>query len=446
MMTAETIPNPSLAPRKKSALIIIIIAVLAALAGAIGFFIARGPDESAAPAVAEKKQLYQCPMHPSVVMDHPGECPICGMKLVPMQSETSTDQAEHGRHDEHRMQDLAMVHIDPARQQMIGLTTVQAELGPIGGAWRTTGRVAIDETRVRHVNVKVPGFVEQIYVDFVGKPVKRGEPLFSIYSPDLLAAQEELLLALRTQERLRSAGGLANDGEALVQAAYRKLELWDIPRSEIDRLMATRKPLKAVALYSPIAGVVTKKDVVQGMRLDAGAMPYEITDLSQVWVLADVYESELRHVKVGMAAELTLRAFPGRTFQGRVAFLDPILDPATRTAKVRLIFPNATGELRPEMFGEVILRGVPRQALRIPVDAVIHSGTESYLFASLGEGKFEPRKVELGEQDGQVVEVTSGIDAGERVIGRANFLVDSESRLRASLDAMRSGGHEGHGR
>jgi Cu(I)/Ag(I) efflux system membrane fusion protein len=433
--------------RRSRALLGIAAAILLVVAASIAYFALRGTEEAEAPATGAKEQLYQCPMHPTVVMDHPGNCPICGMKLVPMEP-ASEEGVDHSQHREPDLPELATVHIDPSRQQMIGLTTVEVQRGAIGGAWRTTGKVAIDETRVRHVNVKVPGFVERIYVDFVGKPVKRGEPLFSIYSPDLLAAQEELLLAIRTRNRLADAGQLAGDGQALVDAAYRRLQLWDIPKSEIDRLIETNRPLKAVTLRSPISGVVTRKDVVQGMKLDAGAMPYEITDLSQVWVLADVYESELRHVEIGMPAELTLRAFPGQVFEGRVAFLDPILDPATRTAKVRLIFPNKTGELRPEMFGEVLLRGVPREALRIPADAVIQSGTASYVFVSLGDGKFEPKSVELGEQDGQFVEVTGGLREGERVIGRANFLVDSESRLRASLDAMRAGGgeHRDHGR
>jgi Cu(I)/Ag(I) efflux system membrane fusion protein len=181
---------------------------------------------------------------------------------------------------------------------------------------------------------------------------------------------------------------------------------------------------------------VVKKDVVEGMKLDAGAMPYEIVDLSQVWVLADVYESELRHVKVGMPAALTLNAFPDRPFKGKVSFVDPLLDPKTRTVKVRLAFPNPTGELRPEMFGEVVLQGTAREGLRIPADAVIDSGTQSVVFVAVGDGKFQPRAVKLGDSDGTTVEVVSGLSAGEKVVTRANFLIDSESRLRASLAAL----------
>ncbi len=288
--------------------------------------------------------------------------------------------------------------------------------------------------------MKFSGFVEHVYVDFVGRPVKAGEPLFSIYSPELLSAQEEYLLALDTRKRLAQAGGLSADGDALVAAARRKLELWDVPRSEIERLAPTGEPSRTLTFYSPATGVVTKKDVVPGMRLNAGDMPYEIVDLSRVWVLADVYETDLRHVKMGMPATLTLKAFPNRTFTGKVAFIDPLLDPKTRTAKVRLEFANPTGELQPEMFGEVVLQGRRREGLRIPADAVIDSGTKSVVFVALGDGKFQPREVQLGEGDGELVEVVSGVATGDEVVTRANFLVDSESRLRASLAALSSSG------
>ncbi|HSB21324.1 MAG TPA: efflux RND transporter periplasmic adaptor subunit, partial [Anaeromyxobacteraceae bacterium] len=304
--------------------------------------------------------------------------------------------------------------------------------GPVGGAWRTVGRVAVDETRVRHVNVKVEGFVERIYVDFVGKPVRKGERLFSFYSPELLSLQSEYLLAVKMRRDLRG-GSLAGSGEELVESARERLKLWDVPDSVLEELSRTGKPQKALTLVSPISGVVTKKDVVQGHKLAAGDMPYEITDLSEVWVLADIYESDLARTRVGMPATFTAQAFPNRPFQGRVAFIDPVLDPKTRTAKVRLAFANPRGELKPEMFGDVVLKARAREGLRIPTDAVIDSGTKKVVFVSLGDGKFQPREVKLGGTDGDHVEVVSGLGSGELVVVRANFLVDSESRLKASL-------------
>jgi Cu(I)/Ag(I) efflux system membrane fusion protein len=386
--------------------------------------------------------LYHCPMHPSIVQDHPGTCPICGMNLVEVAASSAHAAASQAAPASNgaagpTVGGLAPVEIDPARQQLIGLKTAEVTHGPIGGAWRTVGRVAIDETRVRHINLKVPGFVEQIYVDFVGKRVKKGDPLFSIYSPELLSAQGEYLLALRTQRALSQAGGdPQRDGDALVKAARRKLALWDVPESTIARIAESGEPERTLTFHSPLAGVVTKKDVVEGMKLDAGAMPYEIVDLSSVWVLADIYESELRFVHEGMGATLRLNAFPNREFKGQVMFIDPLLDPQTRTVKVRLTFENRTGELRPEMFGEVVLHGAPHEGLWVPLDAVIDSGTDKVVFVAGEGGKFAPRKVQLGAADESRVEVTAGLALGERVVTRANFLVDSESRLRASLTEL----------
>ncbi|MEI9941912.1 MAG: efflux RND transporter periplasmic adaptor subunit [Pseudomonadota bacterium] len=481
-MTTESVSTPLVDPPKRSfgvATLLLVAALSVALSATGALLVSRALR---APAAAQDSETaaaarYQCPMHPSVVQDHPGNCPICGMKLVKITKSEAHDEAvavvarrvlfyrspmdakqtsKTARKDEMGMDyvpvyedelpgspaisGLATVDIDPARQQLIGLRTTEVSQGAVGGAWRTVGRVAIDETRVRHINLKVSGFVERIYVDFVGKRVGKGDPLFSIYSPELLSAQEEYSIALKTQGAASVPGfSSTNAGGALLAAARRKLALWDVPEAEIARIAKGGEPTKTLTLYSPLAGVVTRKDVVDGMKLDAGAMPYEIVDLSSVWVLADVYESELRFVSRNMPASLKLNAFPNREFKGKVMFIDPLLDPQTRTVKVRLAFPNPDGELRPEMFGEVVLIGAPREGLSIPPDAVIDSGTEKLVFVAIGAGKFQPRTVKLGESDGVGVEVLSGLTLGERVVTRANFLVDSESRLRASLAETTSG-------
>jgi Cu(I)/Ag(I) efflux system membrane fusion protein len=409
-------------------------------------------------------------MHPTIVSDHPGDCPICGMALVKVGAPAGGPSGERKvafyrspmdpkqtspvpRKDEMGMDylpvyddgagdgaspvpGLATVNIDPQRQQLIGLRSVEVGLGPVAASWKTVGRVSVDETNVHHVNIKVGGFVEDVYVDYVGKAVRRGDRLFSMYSPDLLSVQQEFLLALRTRKALAGGGVAASAGEDLVESARERLRLWDIPESEIDRLERSGKPTKTLTLYSPMTGVVTKKDVVMGHRINEGDMPYEITDLSRVWVLADAYESDLSRIRLGMPATLSLQAFPNRTFTGKVIFVDPVLDPRTRTAKVRIEFPNPRAELKPEMFGEVTLRMPAREGLSIPADAVIDSGTMKVVFVAIGEGKLQPREVKLGSVSGDSVEVLSGLAAGERVVTRANFLVDSESQLRASLAAM----------
>jgi membrane fusion protein, copper/silver efflux system len=447
--------------------LVLVLAAGLALGGGAAYWWGRGsPAHDHAAPSAEAKTRYTCPMHPTIVSDHPGDCPICGMALVkvggaggerkiafyrsPMDAKQTSPVP---RKDEMGMdylpvyedeasgaaspvEGLATVQIDPQRQQLIGLRTAEVTHGPVGASWKTVGKVAVDETQVHHVNIKVGGFVDTVYVDYVGKPVKRGERLFSIYSPDLLSVQQEYLLALRTRKALAEGGVATGAGDDLVESARERLRLWDISESEIDRLERSGKPTKNLTLYSPMTGVVTKKDIVMGHRLNEGDMPYEITDLSSVWVLADAYESDLARIRLGMPATLSLQAFPNRTFTGKVIFIDPILDPKTRTAKVRIEFPNPKGELRPEMFGEVTLHMPERQGLTIPADAVIDSGTRKVVFVAIGEGKLQPREVQVGPVTGDTVEVLSGLQAGERVVTRANFLIDSESQLRASLAAM----------
>jgi Cu(I)/Ag(I) efflux system membrane fusion protein len=415
-----------------------------------------GPATAASAAVkmsARKaaKAIYRCPMHPAITSDHPGSCPICGMTLVrdPDPSESLQVSApESGLPGapgagaagagagQARVAGLAAVSIDPTRQQMIGLRTTRVARAAMGASWRTVGRVEIDPTRVRRVNVKVESYVDRVFVDFVGKPVRKGQPLISMYSPNLLAAQEEYLLAVKTRRQLGDAGMLGSAGDDLVAASRRRLELWDVPSDTIDRLASTGVASKTLTLVSPIAGVVTAKNVVEGATLRPGDTLYEITDLRMVWVMADAYESDIPRVRVGMPATLSLPAYPDRVFAGRVEFIDPVVDPGSRTAKVHLHFANPAGTLKPEMFGDVVFRGTPRSALRIPADALVRTGTKDVVFVALGQGRFAPREVHIGSSDGDFVAVASGLVEGEEVVTRANFLVDSESRLRASLAAL----------
>ncbi len=452
--------------RRFGPLVLVLVLVAGIAAGAVTTVLLlrrAATSQVTAGADTHAHTPYVCPMHPSITSDKPGECPICGMQLVPVsqasverkilfyRSPMDPKQTSHTpKKDEMGMDyvpvysdelggspsaaGLATVGIDPQRQQLIGLRTAPVEEGQVGGSWRTIGRVAVDETRVHHVALKFSGFIEQVFVDYVGKSVHANERLFSIYSPDVVSAEEEYLLAVRTRDALGATSARA--GLDLVAAARERLRLWDIPETEIRRLERTGKAQRTVTLYAPMSGVVTKKDVVMGHRVAEGDMPYEITDLSQLWVLADAYESDLARAKLGTPAILTLQAFPNRQFPGKVIFIDPILDPKTRTAKVRLAFPNPTGELKPEMFGEVTLRTPARKGLSIPTDAIIDSGTRKVVFVSLGEGKFRPQEVKIGASDSDRSEVLEGLKAGEQVVTRANFLVDSESRLRASLSAL----------
>lgn len=454
-------------PSRPSRIRILGLVALGLVAGVGGTLLlrpgAKGGHEAAS-ASAPKKRMYQCPMHPQIIMDHEGTCPICGMTLVAMESDDPKDKgklvfyrspmnpsltSQVPMKDEMGMDyvpvyegDLkgegtgldthAAVKIDHERQQLIGLRTEKVAEGIVSGEFRALGRVAVDETRVRKVNVKVEGFVEKLFVDFVGKPVAKGQPLFSLYSPEFVSAQREYLLALKTQKAL-AGGSLQSSGGDLLESARRRLTLWDVPKEAIDNLEKTGEAIRALALRSPISGVVTVKNVVEGARITPADIPFEITDLSRVWVLVDVYEAELGRAKVGMPADLTIQSSPGKIFKGRVAFVDPIMDPKTRTAKARVEFANPKGELKPEMFGEIVLKGQGHKGILVPRDAVLDAGTTKVAFVALGDGKFEPREITTGTTVGEKVEIRSGLKAGEDVVVRANFLVDSESRLKAAL-------------
>ncbi|MBK8480178.1 MAG: efflux RND transporter periplasmic adaptor subunit [Proteobacteria bacterium] len=459
-----------------------LLLALGASLGAVTVWLAMRERPSARPAAvaAKKNPLFQCPMHPAITADHPSDCPICGMKLVEVKPAVSSGRATAPpaerkirfyrspmdprqtsptpRKDAMGMDylpvyseeapgagvapvaGLAGVTIDAARQQLIGLRTAPVTRGAVAASWRTVGRIERDPTRVRMTNIKVEGYIERLYVDFVGRPVRKHEPLFSLYSPSLLAAEHEYLLALQAKEALSADVALRRDGDTLVASARRKLELWDVPRSELARLERTREPSQTLVFLSPIAGVVTAKNVVEGARVNPGDTPYEITDLSVVWVMADAYELDLPRVKVGMPASLTLQAYPEQRFKGRVAFVDPLLDPQTRTAKVHLHFPTPQRRLRPGGFGEVVLEGSAREGLRIALDSVLRSGTRDVVFVALGDGRFAPREVQLGATSGAQVEVVAGLVEGQQVVTRANFLVDSESQLRSALAALGGAG------
>ena len=388
--------------------------------GAAGAWIALRPRGAQPPPQAQAaRHLYVCPMHPQVVLDHPGECPICGMTLVPV--EPSAQVAAPGE-----------VLIDPSRQQLIGLTTATVTEGPLGGTLRVMGRVTVDETRVRHVHVKVDGYVEKLFVDFVGMPVAKGRPLFTFYSPDFVSAQREYLLALKTAKAL-AGGELSASGRDLLEASQRRLALWDVPQGELEELERTGVVRKSLTLRSPVSGVVTAKTVVEGNRITPADTALEITDLSRVWAVAEVYEAEIGKVKVGMPAQFTLGALPGRVLAGRVVFIDPEVDPKTRTVKVRIDLPNPGGALKPEMFGEAVLLGGAHRGLSVPGDAVLDSGTRKVVFLAIGNGRFQPLEVETGARQGERIEILKGLQPGQAVVDRAAFLVDAESRLKRAL-------------
>ncbi len=381
--------------------------------------------------------VYRCPMHPTVVSNRPGSCPVCGMDLVPDQPGGSGHEGGHGA-------EVAEVRINPATVQNMGVRTARVERRGLSRTVRALGRVDYDETRMTDVNTKVTGWVEGLFVDFTGQAVKKGQPLLQIYSPELVAAQEEYLTALDYAGRLEenaSPEALKGAG-ALLGAARQRLLYWDITETQIVELEATRQTKRTMTIHSPQEGVVVHRAVYDGSYIKAGEHLYRIVDLSRVWVYADIYEYELPWIRKGQAVEVVLSYAPGRVFEGVVSYIYPFLEPKTRTAKVRMIFDNPDLELKPEMFATVRIRSeVAKKAVVVPAQAVIRSGERNVVILDLGEGRFAPREVTLGVETGDVYEVTAGLRGDERIVISSQFLIDSESNLQAALATM--GGHQG---
>lgn len=375
----------------------------------------------AAPA-AEKKILYWVdPMHPAYKSDKPGIAPDCGMQLVPVYADGNEPAATS------TVSGYANVKLTSDRQQLIGVQTGMTEMRSLGRTVRTVGRVAVDETRLYKISTKFDGYIEKLYVNVTGQPIRRGQALFSVYSPDLLSTQQEYLLALRA----------AKQAPSLLAAARQRLLLWDITPSEIAQLERTGTARKSITIYSPTSGYVLNKIAVEGARVTAGEPLFEIANLDHVWIQADVYESELQYIRLGAPATTTLSYIPGRTWTGRVTFIAPTVDPVTRTVKVRSEFDNADGALKPDMFGDVVIQQPAREVVVVPESAVLQTGTRSVVFVVKADGTFEPREVSVGTKADQVYEVRSGLKAGEKVVTQANFLIDSESRLKAALAEMK---------
>ena len=379
---------------------------------------------------------YQDPMHPWYHSDKPGFAPDCGMKLVPVYASVASGAALPP----------GGVQISPGRQQLMGVTTAQAEYRTFEKTIHTAGQVAIDETRQVSVHVRTSGWIQKVFVDYTFQHVMKGDPLFTLYSPELLAGEQEYLLAIKAERELdfSSIPGVAAGGANLREAARRRLELWDLTAEQICELEQTGKPQREMTIYSPASGHVMERRVFPNQYVTPDAELYKLADHNEVWVIADVNESDMPFVALGQEATLSADSLPGREMSGHLTFIPPHLGEDTRTLPVRMEFPNPNLELKPGMFVNVELhRGLGRR-LTVPVDAVLDSGAQQRVFVDHGRGVFEPRTVTVGARAGDYVIVLSGLRAGERVVTRANFLIDSESNLRESMEGMQPA--EGGGR
>lgn len=342
--------------------------------------------------------------------------------------------------------DAKRVYISPARQQLIGVRTTEVVHQALDTTIRTVGVIAYDETRVAEIHTKIAGWVERVSVDFVGKQVRRGQPLFTIYSPDLVATQREYLLALKADRQL-SGSALAETREgarSLLTATRERLRLWDVSDAQVEELARTGEPRRTLTVYSPFTGIVLERNTFPGTYVTPETAAFKIADLSTLWVIGQVFEYELGMIRIGQSADIE---FPygqtTRRLSGRITFIYPEIDPQTRRAKVRIEFRNPGLEFKPESFVTVIVTSRGGNQLAIPQEAVIDTGTEQYALLALPDGYFEPRPIKVGPAVNQFYPVLSGLGHGDRVVTSAQFLIDSETNLQAAMQSMAGHGHGG---
>ena len=448
-----------------------IIATIVVIAVAVGaYFVGRsaGHQHAAADGTAqEAKTLYTCGMHPQVIQDTPGNCPICGMKLTPIKRSTGGAAASAGSgerkilhykstmvpgevsetpgkdsmgmdmepvyDDEAAVADASTISIDPVTIQNMGIRVGFVTNGPLRRVIRTVGTIDYNEPALADVTTKFKGWIEKLYVDATGQLVMRGDPLFEIYSPELYSAQTEYLLTLSGAQAADQASR-----NALLESAELKLKFFDISDEQIAELRKTRQPKKTLRVGAPIDGFVTEKMAVEGMMTEAGMKLYRLADLGLVWVYAEVYEQDLPFIQLGQEALVRLSYLSDRQFRGRVTYIYPTVDQKTRTARVRMEFHNPGYLLKPGMFANVELRAdLAPSALLVPDMAILRSGEKNTVFVALDGGNFEPRTVALGPRaEDDMYQVLSGLSEGERVVTSGQFMLDSESQMREAIQKM----------
>jgi len=412
----------------KNKSIIIIIAVLL-LAGFIFYFLKAGllktPDKN---TIAESSEKQNTSGHEGHIQD----------------KEDSVAKPENAEE-----QETPVVEIPPDKQQLIGVKIAQVSVRPLQKVIRTVGRIEYDERKLATVNTKIEGWVERLYVDYTGRYVKKGEPLAEIFSPELIATQQEFINAFRWTKQSKGDKGeifdknigrmLARDAETIVEASRQRLRLWDISEDQIKKIEDTGKPIRTITLFSPVSGYVIQKMAVQGMKVMPGEKLFDVADLSSLWIIADIYENEISLVKPGQSAKITLSYFPDREFFSRINYIYPSISGATRTAKVRFEIANSGGQLKPQMLTNIEIKINLGKKLAIPDDAVIDTGTRQVVYVDKGEGYFEPREVMLGMSVEGFREVIKGLKSGEKIAASATFLIDSEAQLK---NVTPLGGHK----
>lgn len=364
---------------------------------------------------------YTCSMHPHVRSETPGTCPICSMNLTPVTREQ--DQA-------------GVINIAEPRRKLLGIRTTKVVEAPIDLEITAKGRLAVDETRLHEITLKIGGYVSDLKINTIGQAVRKGDALFTLYSPELYAAEQEYLIARANPEAMpdamHDAMHDAARGEALVRAAETKLRLWGLADEQLRAIAERGEPIERIPFKSPASGVVIEKNIIDGAAVMAGQRLFKLADLDQIWVEADLYEADLPRITKNLPATITLTYLPERTFNGKVAFVYPYLDPASRTGRVRIALPNQALELKPDMFATVMFALPIGDRLQVPSSAVVYTGPRRLVFLDLGHGALRPQEVTIGAPSGDNVEIVSGVSEGDVVVSSGNFLVAAESRVRSA--------------
>ena len=373
-------------------------------------------DTAVEHALKHADTRYVCPMHPQIIRDQEGTCPICGMDLVAKQIKSGSDP-----HPE--------VTVNPGVQQNLGVRIAKVETRTLWRYIHTVGSIQFDETLLAHIHPRAEGWLEKLAVRSVGEKVKKGQTLGHLYSPDILSAQVDFLIALK-QSSTRGSN-------IKVEKARNLLRLLDVPERVIRSIEKRGETRNTVPIISPINGVVTNMLVREGMFISPGTRAYSIADISRVWVQVDVFEHQIAWLEAGQTAEMKVPAYPGKLWQGKVDYIYPELEAMTRTLKVRLVFDNPDGLLKPNMFADVEVFGGPRRGvLAVPEEAVIETGERQAVVRALGEGRFKPTDVVTGHRQGGWVEIINGLEEGDEVVTSGQFLIDSESSLQASFNRI----------
>ena len=424
----------------------IAIGLSIALAAGGGYWLGQRPAAShdaaatqvaASPAGGAKKErkllYYRNPMGLPDTSPTPKKDPM-GMDYIPVYEGEADDEPAAAN----------SIRISTEKVQKLGVRTEAAELRVLDKQVRAAGRVEIDERRSFAISPKFEGYVERLHVNVTGQPVAKGQPLFEVYSPELVSAQREYAIAAQGVDALKDAGGEAQSGmKQLAESSLLRLRNWDISEEQIRALAKSGTSKRTLTFRSPVTGVVTEKKALQGMRFMPGDTLYQVADLSSVWVVADVFEQDIAQVRTGAMAKVRINAYPDKVFEGRVTYVYPTLNPETRTVPVRVELANPGQLLKPAMFAQVeVPVGGKGQVVTVPTSAVIDSGTRQIVLIAHGEGRFEPRDVKLGGRSESHIEVMDGVKAGEKVVVAANFLIDAESNLKAAVGGF---GHSGHG-